>query len=280
MQQLLGLWQMNFFRMALGVGLLLSVCSSLLGVTLVLRRCSMISDGLSHVGFGALAVAAALGWAPLPVALPAVVVAAIFLLRSSKLRGDAAIALLSTSCLALGVLAVALKGGSNTELMNYLFGSLWAVRQSDLWVSLALCAVTLLCFGWFHHRVFSVTFDETFARATGVRTGWFQIFTAALTSLTIVLGMRMLGTMLISSLVIFPALIAMRVCKSFRAVTLCAAVVSVACFLAGFFFSALWKPMGAGRDLPTGATIVAVNVLCFGVFSLIGFLLERRKFRC
>jgi zinc transport system permease protein len=278
MQQLMELWRFEFFRWALLVGLLLSICSALLGVTLVLRRFSMISDGLSHVGFGALAIAAAVGWAPLPVAIPAVVLAAFFLLRGggTKLRGDAAIALLSTSCLAVGVLAVSATGGTNTDLMNYLFGNIWATDKADFIISLALCAVTLTGFGWFRHRIFSLTFDETFAKATGLRTGAWQLLTAALTSLTIVLGMRMLGTMLISSLVIFPTLISMRVCKSFAWVTCGSMLVSLATFLTGFVISAVWPP----RGLPTGATIVAVNLLTFGLFSLIGFVRGKRKFNC
>jgi len=264
------LWQLGILQPALVVGLLVTLCAALLGVPLVLRRYSMIGDGLSHVGFGALAIAAALHWAPLPVALPAVVLAAFLLLRAggAKLRGDAAIALLSTGCLAVGVLAVYLAGGTNVDLMNYLFGSLWAVTKTDMWLSAGLCALALPGFCWFYHRIFSIAFDESFARATGLRTGWYQFFTAALASLTIVLGMRMLGTMLISSMLIFPALISMRVCKSFRRAVVCAAVVSEASFLLGFALSC------AGP--PTGASIVAVNLLFFGLFSLIGWIRGRR----
>jgi len=267
---ILELWQLRILQPALAVGLLVTLCAALLGVPLVLRRYSMIGDGLSHVGFGALAVAAALHWAPLPVALPAVVLAAFLLLRAggARLRGDAAIALLSTGCLALGVLAVSLTGGSNVDLMNFMFGSIWAVTKSDVWLSAGLCAVVLPGFCWFYHRVFSVTFDETFARATGIPTGWYQLLTAALTSLTIVLGMRMLGTMLISSMLIFPALTSMRVCKSFKGVMVCAAAVSEVCFLLGFAVSC--------AGLPTGASIVAVNLLFFGMFSLAGWVRGRR----
>jgi len=267
------LFQYDFLWRALVVGLLVTLCSALLGVPLVLRRYSMIGDGLSHVGFGALAIAAALHWAPLPVSIPAVILAAFLLLRadSVKLRGDAAIALLSTSCLAVGVLAVSL-GGSNIDLMNYMFGSILVLDGTDVALSLALSAVVLTGFGWFYHRVFSVTFDETFARATGIRTGWYQLLMAVLTSCTVVLGMRMLGTLLISSLVIFPALISMRVCKSFRSVVLCSAAVSVVCFLLGFGASCL-----GARGLPTGATIVAVNLCAFGLFSLLGWARARRR---
>ena len=273
MQTLLLILQYPFLWRALVVGLLVSLCSALLGVPLVLRRYSMIGDGLSHVGFGALAIAAALHWAPLPVAIPAVVLAAFLLLRtdSVKLRGDAAIALLSTGCLAVGVLAVSL-GGSNADLMNYMFGSILVLDSTDVIMSLALSAVVLPGFAWFYHRVFSVTFDESFARATGIRTSWYQLLMAVLASCTVVLGMRMLGTLLISSLVIFPALISMRVCKSFRSVVLCSAVVSVVCFLLGFGVSCL-----GARGLPTGATIVAVNLCAFGLFSLVGWVRARRR---
>ena len=185
--------------------------------------------------------------------------------------GDAAIALLSTGCLAIGVLAVSL-GGSNADLMNFMFGSILVLDNSDVWMSLALAAVVLPGFAWFYHRVFSVTFDETFARATGLRTGWYQLMMAVLTSCTVVLGMRMLGTLLISSLVIFPALISMRVCKSFRGVVLCSAAVSVVCFLLGFWVSCLGE-----RGLPTGATIVVVNLCAFGLFSLLGWARARRR---
>jgi len=269
----LTIFQYDFLWRALVVGLLVTLCSALLGVPLVLRRYSMIGDGLSHVGFGALAIAAALHWAPLPVAIPAVILAAFLLLRtdSARLRGDAAIALLSTSCLAVGVLAVSL-GGSNVDLMSYMFGSILALGSTDVWMSAALAGVVLPGFLWLFHRVFSVTFDETFARASGLRTGWYQLLMAVLTSCTVVLGMRMLGTLLISSLVIFPALISMRLCKSFRAVVLCAAVVSVVCFLLGFWISCL-----GARGLPTGATIVAVNLGAFGLFSLLGWVRARRR---
>ncbi|MDR1464507.1 MAG: metal ABC transporter permease [Oscillospiraceae bacterium] len=264
-----------FLRRALLVGVLVTLCAALLGVTLVLRRFSMIGDGLSHIGFGALSVAAALHWAPMPVAIPAVILAAFLLLRGSErglLRGDAAVALLSTSCLAVGVLAVSLGGGSNIDLMNYMFGSILSLGPEDVWLSLGVSALVLVLFLWTYHRIFAVTFDETFARATGARASLHQLLLAVLTALTVVLGMRMMGTLLISSLVIFPALIAMRVCKSFRAVTVCAAAVSVLCFLVGFALSCLLP-----RGLPTGATIVATDLAAFALFALAGRLRARTR---
>ncbi|MDR3313029.1 MAG: metal ABC transporter permease [Oscillospiraceae bacterium] len=268
---------LQYFWKALVVGLLVTLCASLLGVTLVLRRFSMIGDGLSHIGFGALAVAAAFGWAPLPVAIPAVIAAAFLLLRGGgeKLRGDAAVALLSAGCLALGVLVLTLSGGSNVDLMSYMFGSLLYAKSADVLLCLALSVVVLTGFGLFYHRIFSVTFDEPFARATGVRTSAYQLLTAILTAVTIVLGMRMMGTLLISSLVIFPALIAMRVCKSFFGVTLTAAASAVACYLIGFALTCF-----SPRGLPTGATIVTVNLCAFGLFACIGWARSRRKAHC
>ena len=279
LHEIVALMQYDFLRYALVVGLLVTLCSSLLGVTLVLRRYSMIGDGLSHVGFGALAVAAAANLSPLPVAIPAVILAAFMLLRSrhEKMRGDAAIALLSTSCLALGVLAVSI-AGVNIDLNSFLFGSILVLSRTDVFISVGICAAVLPGFAWFYHRIFSLTFDETFARATGIRTGLYQVVTAVLTSLTIVLGMRMLGTLLISCLIIFPALISMRLFKSFRYVAVSSAIIAVACFLTGFFISC-FGIFGVER-LPTGATIVMVYLAAFGVFSLAGWVRGRRRAKC
>ena len=278
-QEIQTLMQYDFLRYALIVGLLVTLCSSLLGVTLVLRRYSMIGDGLSHVGFGALAVAAAFNLPPLPAALPVVILAAFMLLRSrhEKMRGDAAIAILSTSCLALGVLAVSV-AGVNIDLMSYMFGSILVLSKTDVFISVGICAAVLPGFAWFYHRIFSLTFDETFARATGIRTGLYQVVTAVLTSVTIVLGMRMLGTLLISCLIIFPALISMRLFKSFKFVVISSAIISVICFLIGFFISC-FGIFGAER-LPTGATIVMVYMAAFGVFSLAGMIRARRRANC
>lgn len=257
-----------FLVRALVVGVLVSLCASLLGVSLVLKRYSMIGDGLSHVGFGALAIAAALGLAPLAVAIPVVVVAAFLLLRlseSGKLKGDAAIALISSGALAIGVLVVSLFGGMNTDVNNYMFGSILTLSDTDSRLSIVLSAVVLVLYVLFHTRIFAVTFDETFARATGTRAGLYNMLVAMLTAVTVVLGMRMMGALLISSLIIFPALSSMRVCRTFRAVTLCSAVVSVVCFLVGMIVSYVW-------ETPTGATIVVVNIAAFGLLALAGAL--------
>ena len=256
----------HFMQRALIVGVLVSLCAALLGVSLVLKRYSMIGDGLSHVGFGALAIASAFHLAPLAVAVPVVVAAAVLLLRlseSGKLKGDAAIAILSSSALAIGVITVSVTTGMNTEVSSYMFGSILSLSRSDAVLSVVLSLAVLALFIAFYPRLFAVTFDESFSRATGIRTGLYNTLLAVLTAVTVVLGMRMMGALLISSLVIFPALSAMRVCKSFRAVVLCAAAVSVSCFLLGVLASYF-------LETPTGASIVVANLLCYGIFSLAG----------
>ncbi|MDR0999622.1 MAG: metal ABC transporter permease [Clostridiales bacterium] len=257
----------SFLARAVIVGLLVSLCASLLGVSLVLKRYSMIGDGLSHVGFGALAVATGLNAAPLAVAVPVVVMAAFLLLRlseSSKIKGDAAIALISTSSLAIGVVVISQTTGMNIDVCNYLFGSILAMSHADVALSVALATTVLVVFALFYNKIFAVTFDEQFARATGVRTGIYNMLIAFLTAITIVLGMRMMGALLISSLIIFPALTSMRTCKTFRSVTVCSAIVSVACYFVGVTLS-----YAAPKGLPTGASVVMVNILAFGAFCLV-----------
>ena len=253
------------------VGVLVSLCAALLGVSLVLKRYSMIGDGLSHVGFGALAVASALGMAPLALSIPVVMAAAVLLLRLSsraKLKGDALIAMISAGALAVGVIVLSLSNGTTGDVNNYLFGSVLAMTGEDVWLSVALAVVVLVLFGVFYRKMFAVTFDETFARATGEKVEAYHLLLACLTALTIVLGMRVMGAMLISSLIIFPALTAMQVCRSFRSVTICAAILSVVCFMAGLCASYL-------LDTPTGASVVVANIAAFLVFWLVGRIRER-----
>ena len=263
----------TFMYRAVIVGILIALCAALLGVSLVLKRYSMIGDGLSHVGFGALAVATALNAAPLQVAVPVVILAAFLLLRlseNSKIKGDSAIALISTGALAVGVMAISLTSRNNIDLMNYMFGSILAMTESDVWLSICLSAAVLLLYVFFYGKIFAVTFDENFARATGIKAGLYNVLIATLTAVTIVLGMRLMGALLISSLVIFPALTAMRVCKSFRSVVLCASVTAVLCFFAGISVSFI-------GDTPVGASVVCVNIACFLIFSLAGKLLTLRR---
>ncbi|MDR1058999.1 MAG: metal ABC transporter permease [Treponema sp.] len=255
-----------FLVRALVVGFLVSLCASLLGVSLVLKRYSMIGDGLSHVGFGSLAVATAMNAAPLKVSIPVVVAAAFLLLRlseNSKIRGDAAIAMISTGSLAIGVFVISMTTGMNTDVCNYLFGSILAMSRDDVRLSVILSAAVLILFALCYHKIFAITFDETFARASGVRAGVYNMLIALLTAITIVLGMRMTGALLISSLIIFPALTSMRVCKTFGSVTLCSAFVSVLCFFTGVVVSYLYA-------VPTGASVVLINIGAFLLCSLAG----------
>lgn len=275
MQWLYEVFSYAFMTRALLGGVLLSLCSALLGVSLVLKRYSMIGDGLSHVGFGALAVAMALGIAPLAVAIPVVVLAALVLLRlqeSSVLRGDSAVALIATSSLAVGVTAVSISSGMNTDVLNYMFGSILAMTQSDVWLSVGLCAVVLVLFIVFFNRMFAVTFDEAFAAASGVCVRRYNTLLAVLTAITVVLGMRMMGAMLISSLIVFPALTAMRLCSSYRAVVAAAAIVSVTCFVTGLLLS-------FAAATPTGASIVLTNLAAFLLSALYARFQGQKKKR-
>ena len=265
-QTLIEMLSYSFMVRALIVGLLVSVGASLLGVSLVLKRYAMIGDGLSHVGFGAMAIATATGFAPLTVTIPVVVAAAFLLLRireSSKIKGDSAIAMISVVSLAIGVLVISLSTGMNTDVCGYMFGSILAMTRDDVYLSIALCVVVLGLFILFYNNIFAVTFDETFARASGTRAGLYNMLIAFLTAITIVLGMRMMGALLISVLVVFPALTSMRLCKQFRTVVITSGVLSVVCFVVGLTLSYLLA-------LPTGASVVGVNTVAFLGFTLAG----------
>ncbi len=270
-EQLRDMLSFGFMQRALAVGALVSVCASLLGVCLVLKRYSMIGDGLSHVGFGALAVATALNWAPMAVTIPVVLVAAFLLLQlseSGKIKGDAAIAMLSTGSLALGVMVLSHSASMTTDVNNYLFGSILTMRGEDVWLSVALAVLVLALFLAFYRKIFLITFDETFAKAIGEKTRLYQWLLAFLTALTIVLGMRLMGAMLISSLIIFPALSAMRVCKSFRGVCLCAVAISLVCFLAGMVSSYLFAT-------PTSSSIVIANIAVFLALTAVRKIVQK-----
>lgn len=266
MTAMIQMFSYHFIQRALIVGILVSLCAALLGVSLVLKRYSMIGDGLSHVGFGALAVASALNLAPLAVAVPVVVLAAILLLRlrqSTAVKGDAAIAMISSSALAIGVVSLSLSTGMNTEVSSYLFGSVLSLSRGDAVFSVLLSLAVIALFVLFYPRLFAVTFDESFSRATGTKTELFNTLLAVLTAITVVLGMRMMGALLISSLIIFPALSAMRICRSFKAVVLTAAGISVLCFLAGLLASYF-------LETPTGASIVIADLLAYGICRMVG----------
>ena len=253
MSLLLEMFTYPFILRAFVVGILISLCAALLGVPLVLKRYSMIGDGLSHVSFGALSVALACGWAPLPVSIPVVVLAALGLLRMterSRMGADAAIAVVSASSLAAGVVVTSLTTGMTTDVDSFMFGSILALDRADVALSVGVSAAVLVLYVLFYHRLFAITFDESFSRATGMRVELYNTVLSVLTALTIVLGMRLMGAMLISSLVIFPALTAMRLLRSFRGVVICAGVLSVVCFCAGLTGSyMLITPVGATVEL-------------------------------
>lgn len=263
--QISQMFSYSFIVKAFAVGILVSICSSLLGVTLVLKRYSMIGDGLSHVGFGALAIATALGMAPLAVTIPVVLVAAFFLLKissSGKIRGDAAIAIISSGALALGILVSSLTSGMNTDLFNYMFGSILSLTNADAILSIAISIVVIVLYLLFYNRIFAVTFDEEFAKSQGVNTGIYNMLIAALTAVTVVLGMRMMGSLLISSLIIFPAISAMTICKKYKKVVIFSVIISVLCFIFGMFISYFF-------ETPTGATIVAINLITLIILKII-----------
>ena len=259
-----------FMQRALIAGVLVSLCCALLGVSLVLKRYSMIGDGLSHVSFGALAIAVALGITPLYFSIPIVILAAFFLLRMAnhpRWNNDAAVAVMSASALAIGIMVISRTTGMTTDVDNYMFGSVLAMTQSDVALSVLLSIAVLVLFVLFYHKLFAVTFDESFSRATGLRVDWYNSLLAILTALTIVLGMRMMGAMLISSLVIFPALTAMRLVRSFRGVVIFAGISSAVCFCVGLTASFL-------LSTPVGASVVLCDLALF-LFSCLLSALRR-----
>ena len=268
-------WQYPFVRYALAVGVLISLCSSLLGVTLVLKRFSFIGDGLSHVAFGAMAIASVLHLSnDMPLVLLITILSAVALLRTgqnAKIKGDAAVAMISVGALAVGYLLMNLftpSGNLSGDVCSTLFGStsILTLTKTEVQLCAVLSVLVVAAFVFFYHKVFAVTFDENFAAATGVKTKVYNFIIAVIIAVIIVLAMNLVGSLLISALVIFPALSAMRVFRSFRSVTICSAVFSVFCSLIGILISIL-----AGT--PVGSTIVAADIVMFFVFSAIGALL-------
>ncbi len=267
-------WQYSFVRYALAVGVLISLCSSLLGVTLVLKRFSFIGDGLSHVAFGAMAIASVLHLTnDMPLVLLITILSAILLLRTgqnAKIKGDAAVAMISVGALAIGYLLMNLftpSGNLSGDVCSTLFGStsILTLTKTEVRLCAALSVLVVVSFVFFYHKVFAVTFDESFATATGVKTKVYNLIIAIIIAVIIVLAMNLVGSLLISALVIFPALSAMRVFKSFRSVTTCSAILSIFCSLLGILISIL-----AGT--PVGSTIVAVDIVMFFGFAAFGTL--------
>lgn len=268
-----------FVRYAFIVGILISLCSSLLGVTLVLKRFSFIGDGLSHVAFGAIAIASVMNLTNnMLLVLPITIIAAVLLLRTgknAKIKGDAAIAMISVSSLAIGYLLMNLFSTSSNltgDVCSTLFGStsILTLTKLHVWLCVILSVLVIAAFILFYNKIFAVTFDETFAQAIGTHASIYNLVIAIIIAIIIVLAMNLVGSLLISALVIFPALSAMRVFKSFKSVTICSAIVSVVCSALGLLISIV-----AGT--PVGSTIVAIDLLCFILFSLTGFLLTKQK---
>ena len=260
-----------FMQRVLIAGFAVSLCASVLGVTLVLKRYSMIGDGLSYVAFAAMAIAFALGWAPLYFSIPVVLIAAFFLLKmsqNSKINADAAIALVSCTSIAIGITVISLNQGLNADIGSYMFGSILALSWGDVFMSVGLAVVVLALFIFSYNQIFTITFDENFSRATGVKVDFYTMVLALLTSMTIVLGMRLMGTMLISSLIIFPGLSAMQLFKTFKSVIVTAAIISAIAFFIGVTLSFAFR-------IPTGAAVVLVNASIFALLMFASLILKR-----
>ncbi len=265
-----------FVRYALIAGVLIALCAALLGVSLVLKRYSMIGDGLSHVAFGAMAIATVCSMAPMTVTLPITIVAAIILLRitgNAKIKGDAAIAMISVGALALGYLLLNIFSASSNvsgDVCTTLFGStsILTLSQTDVLLCVLLACVVLLVFILFYHKIFAVTFDEDFASATGTNAKAYNTLIAVVTAVVIVLAMNLVGALLISALIIFPALAAMRIFKNFFSVIISSAVIAVVCAVIGIFIAILY-------GTPVGSTIVAANIAVFVLFMFVGKIAKR-----
>lgn len=273
MSNIMEMFSYSFMTRAFIVGILISLCASLIGVSLVLRRNSMIGDGLSHVGFGAFAIATILGFAPLEFAIPIVIIVSFFILKlnnSSKIHGDSAIALISASSLAIGTFAISVTKGVNTDINNYLFGSILGVNETDIIVSVILSILVILLYVVSYNKIFAITFDEKFAKSIGINTNLYNMIFASLCSIVVVLGMRLMGSLLISSLIIFPTLSSMQIFKNFKSVVISSVFISIISFGVGLIVSYNYAT-------PTGATIVIINLIVFIIFKIISCMRIRRK---
>ncbi len=259
----------EFMLRAFIVGLLISFCASLIGVSLVLRKDSMIGDGLSHVGFGAFAIATVIGIAPLEFAIPIVIIVSFLILRLNDNKSDSVIALTSASSLAIGTFIVSLSG-VNTDINNYLFGSVLSINNQDVIISIILSLIVILLYVFSYNKIFAITFDERFAKSIGINTNLYNMIFASLCSVVVVLGIRLMGSLLISSLIIFPTLSSMQLFKKFKSVMFSSVVISLISFAVGLIVSYL-------NGTPTGATIVIVNLGILIIAKLISLLILKRK---
>lgn len=270
-KDIISILSLGFIQRALYGGILISLCCALLGVTLVLKRFSMIGDGLSHVAFGAIAVAVALGFSPMYFTIPVVIFAAFLLLRlkdNSKIKGDSAIAMISISSLSIGVIFTSYTSGGNTDIYNYMFGSILALTEQDIIMVILLSILILIMYVFTYNKMFLVTFDEKFAKASGINTEFYNMTIAFLSAIVIVIGMKMIGAMLISALIIFPALTSMRIFRTFKSVVISSAILSIINFSVGMLLSII-------LNTPTGASIVVVNLIAFALFSIIGKFMHK-----
>ncbi len=268
MSSIVEMFSYTFIVRAFIVGILISLCASLIGVSLVLRRNSMIGDGLSHVGFGAFAIATVLGIAPLEFAIPLVIVVSFLILRlndNSKIHGDSAIAIISASSLAIGTFIISITKGVNTDINNYLFGSILSINEKDIIVSIILSIIVILLYVFSYNKIFAITFDERFAKSIGVKTDLYNMIFASLCSIVVVLGMRLMGSLLISSLIIFPTLSSMQLFKKFKSVIISSIIISIISFIVGLYISFIYAT-------PTGATIVIANLIVFLLFKLLSII--------
>lgn len=265
MTEFLNILSQSFVQRALVVGALVSLCAALLGIILVLKKNALIGHGLGDVGFAAMSLALAVGLSPLAVSIPIVILgsfAIMLIARKGGENGDTAIGMVATGALATGVIITALTNGFNIDVYNYMFGSILAISSSDVIFSGVLSVVVVGLYLLSYNRLFLITYDETYAKACGINVDFYEFFISFLTALTVVLGMRMMGTLLISSLIIFPAMTGKRLVQSFKAVVIVSGCVSVVCFVLGIFLSFL-------LDLPTGASVVAVNVAALLLATLV-----------
>ena len=264
---IIDMFSYSFMVKAFVVGILISLCASLIGVSLVLRKNSMIGDGLSHVGFGAFAVATILGFAPLEFAIPIVIIVSFLILKlneNNKIHGDSAIALISASSLAIGTFLFFFTG-VNTDINNYLFGSILSINNSDVIISIILSIIVILIYIISFNKIFAITFDERFAKSIGINTNLYNIIFATLCSIVVVIGMRLMGSLLISSLIIFPTLSSLQIFKKFKSVVISSIVISLLSFIIGLVVSYL-------NATPTGATIVISNLVIFIIFKIISLM--------
>lgn len=269
--EIIEMFSYSFMLRAFIVGLLISLCASLIGVSLVLRKNGMIGDGLSHVGFGSFAIASVLGVAPLEFAIPIVMISSFVILKlsdNSKISGDSLIAIISSSSLAIGTFVISITG-TNTDINSYLFGSVLSISDSELIISIVLSIIVILLYIVSYNKIFAITFDQKFAKSIGINTNFYNILFALLCSIVVVLGMRVMGSLLISSLIIFPTISSMQLFKKFKSVVISSVVISLISFIIGLFISYL-------SETPTGSTIVIVNLSIFIIAKLMSLIFNKK----